>query len=66
VRKWIDRLEWDNFYIIPERKLAIRLAKQIAESWDIVLLAGKWHEKVQLTNFGKRKWSDVEEIKKEI
>jgi UDP-N-acetylmuramoyl-L-alanyl-D-glutamate--2,6-diaminopimelate ligase len=64
VRKWINRLEWDNFYIIPERELAIKFAKQIARSGDIVLITWKWHELVQLTNFGKRKWSDVEEILK--
>lgn len=62
VRKWIKRTEWNNFYIIPERKYAIALAKSISKPWDIVLLAWKGHEKVQLTNFGKRKWSDVEEV----
>jgi hypothetical protein len=26
------------------------------------LLAGKWHEKVQLTNYWKRDWSDYAEL----
>jgi len=30
----------------------------VAKPGDIVLLAGKGHEQVQLTNFGKRKWND--------
>lgn len=45
-------------YIIPERYYAIKLAMDIAEPGDLILLAGKGHEQVQLTNFGKRKWSD--------
>ncbi|MFZ2150832.1 MAG: UDP-N-acetylmuramoyl-L-alanyl-D-glutamate--2,6-diaminopimelate ligase [Candidatus Absconditicoccaceae bacterium] len=44
--------------IIPERYLAIKLATQIAKPGDLVMFAGKGHETVQLTNFGKRKWND--------
>jgi hypothetical protein len=29
----------------------------------VVMFAGKGHETVQLTNLGKRKWSDMDEIK---
>lgn len=45
-------------YIIPERQYAIQFAMDIAQPGDIVLLAGKGHEQVQLTNFGKRKRND--------
>lgn len=45
-------------YIIPERTYAIQLATQLAQPGDIVVLAGKGHEKVQLTNFGKRPRND--------
>lgn len=38
-------------YIIPERKYAIKLAMDIAQPGDLVLLAGKGHEQIQLTNF---------------
>lgn len=62
VRQWINRQIWDNFYIIPERKLAVAFAKKISKPWDIVLLAWKWHEKIQLTNFWKRSYSDYEEV----
>jgi len=44
--------------IIPERYLAIKLATEIAKPWDLVMFAGKWHELIQVTNFGKRKWND--------
>ena len=62
---WIKRDLWETYMILPEREYAIRMATQIAKPWDIVLLAGKWHEHIQLTNFGKRPRSDktkLEEI----
>ena len=49
---------WKLSYIIPERLYAIKFATEIAKPGDIILLAGKWHEKVQLTNYGKREWND--------
>jgi UDP-N-acetylmuramoyl-L-alanyl-D-glutamate--2,6-diaminopimelate ligase len=51
-----------DFFIIPERKLAIKFALENAQPWDVVMFAGKGHETVQLTNLGRRKWSDMEEI----
>jgi len=41
-------------FIIPERKYALEFAADIAKPWDVVVCCGKWHEQVQLTNFGKR------------
>ena len=55
-----------NLFTIPERTLAIKFACEIAKEWDIVMFAGKGHETVQLTNFGKRKWSDKEEVMKNL
>jgi UDP-N-acetylmuramoyl-L-alanyl-D-glutamate--2,6-diaminopimelate ligase len=52
-----------DFFIIPERKLAIKFALKKAQAGDVVMFAGKGHETVQLTNLGRRKWSDMEEIK---
>jgi UDP-N-acetylmuramyl tripeptide synthase len=46
--------------------LAIKFACEIAKPWDVVMFAGKGHETMQLTNFGKRKRSDKEEIKKNL
>lgn len=51
-----------DFFIIPERKLAIKFALENAQAGDVVMFAGKGHETVQLTNLGRRKWSDMEEI----
>jgi UDP-N-acetylmuramoyl-L-alanyl-D-glutamate--2,6-diaminopimelate ligase len=53
---------WKLSYIIPERHYAIKFATEIAKPGDIILLAGKWHEKVQLTNYWKRNWSDYAEL----
>ena len=55
---------WKTSYIIPERHYAIKFATEIAKPWDIILLAGKWHETVQLTNYWKREWSDYNELEK--
>jgi UDP-N-acetylmuramyl tripeptide synthase len=46
--------------------LAIKFATEIAQPDDVLMFAGKGHEAVQLTNFGKRKWSDKEEVMKNL
>ncbi|HKL44289.1 MAG TPA: UDP-N-acetylmuramoyl-L-alanyl-D-glutamate--2,6-diaminopimelate ligase [Candidatus Absconditabacterales bacterium] len=56
----------EDIFIIPERKLAIKFATEIAKPGDIVMLAGKGHEPIQWTNFGTRKWSDKEELLKNL
>ncbi len=55
-----------EFFIIPERTLAIKFACEIARPGDMVMFAGKGHESVQYTNFGKRKRSDKWEILKNL
>lgn len=50
---WIEREEGERFAIIPNRRLALRYACAIAQPWDKILLAGKGHEQVILTNEGK-------------
>ena len=52
-----------ELFIIPERAYAIQLALELSSPGDIILIAGKGHEKVQLTNFGKRPRSDQEFLK---
>lgn len=66
VGKWISRTEWNDYFIVPEREFAIKLAAEVAKKWDLVLLAWKWHETVQLTNFWKRDWSDKKELMKTL
>ena len=62
VAKWIKRKQWNDFWIQPDRELAIQLAYKIAKKWDIVLIAWKGHETVQLTNLWKRSYSDVKTL----
>ncbi len=57
---------WEDIFIIPERKLAIKFATEIAKPGDIVMLAWKGHEPIQWTNFWTRKWSDKEELLKNL
>lgn len=63
VLPWIERKEWDNFWIIPTRKEAIQTALLTAKKWDVVLVAWKWDEHVMVTNSWLVKWNDKEVIK---
>ncbi len=47
-----------EFFIIPERKFAIKFAIELAQAGDIVIFAGKGHETIQITNEWKRQRSD--------
>lgn len=64
ITKGISREIGDDYMILPEREYAIRMAVEIAKPGDSVLLAGKWHEHIQLTNFGKRARSDKAVLQK--
>jgi len=67
IQKWItNKTLGKDLFIIPERTLAIEFATNIARAWDILMFASKGHESVQLTNTGKRPWSDFEEVKKRL
>ncbi len=48
-----------DFSIEPDRERAIRLAVRLAQKGDIVLIAGKGHEKVQISRDGARPFDDV-------
>ncbi len=54
--------EQKELFIIPERSYAIKLAIDAAQPGDVVILAGKGHESVQLTNFGKRARNDKQKL----
>ncbi|MEF2174901.1 MAG: UDP-N-acetylmuramoyl-L-alanyl-D-glutamate--2,6-diaminopimelate ligase [Candidatus Absconditabacteria bacterium] len=60
----VTRKEGNGLYILPEREFALKMAVSIAKPGDIVLLAGKGHEKIQITNFGKRDWNDKDQLLK--
>ncbi len=65
----IDRKQGDDFWIIVDRKEAIRTALVTAKEWDIILIAGKWDEHALLTNAGPVEYHErtiVENMLKEI
>lgn len=65
VKQGIPRTEGETFQIIPDRREAIRWALGKAQTGDIILIAGKGCETVQVTNAGPIPWSDrtvVEEL----
>jgi UDP-N-acetylmuramoyl-L-alanyl-D-glutamate--2,6-diaminopimelate ligase len=55
-----------EFTVEPDRARAIHLAVMLARPGDIVLLAGKGHEKVQVTANGTLPFDDVEVAKKAL
>lgn len=61
-----NKSEWETFFLMPDREKALEKAVSLAQKWDILMFAGKGHEKVQLTNKWKRKWNDKEELLKLI
>lgn len=60
----IKRKEWNNFWIIPSREDAIRTALIMLRKWDALIVAGKWAETQQMTQFGAIPWNDREKIEK--
>jgi UDP-N-acetylmuramoyl-L-alanyl-D-glutamate--2,6-diaminopimelate ligase len=54
----IDRKQGEGFWIISDRREAIRTALVMAEKDDIILLAGKWDEHALLTNQGAIEWHE--------
>jgi UDP-N-acetylmuramoyl-L-alanyl-D-glutamate--2,6-diaminopimelate ligase len=63
VLPWINRKEWENFWVIPDREEAIRTALLWANPWDVVLIAWKWDEHVLVTNFWPIPWHDKTKVK---
>lgn len=69
VTEGIQRREWENFWIIPSREDAIRTALIMLQEGDILLVAGKWAETVQVTQQWSIPWNDrkvIERILMEI
>lgn len=65
----IDRKQWEDFWIIPDRMEAIRTALVMAKTDDIILLAWKWDEHALLTNSWAIEWHErtiVEKMLEEI
>lgn len=62
VKPGIDRKEWEDYWIITDRENAIRTALLMAETGDIVLVAGKWDEHTMITNSWAITWHDKDII----
>ncbi len=69
VLPWINRVEWEDFFIIPTRKEAIELGISSIKEGDVLLVAGKWDEHIMMTNSWPIEWHDktiIKEILKNI
>jgi UDP-N-acetylmuramoyl-L-alanyl-D-glutamate--2,6-diaminopimelate ligase len=70
IAKGIPRVEGENFWKIPDRREAIRLALIEAEASDTVIVAGKGAEEVIVLKDGPHKWNDkqviIELIKRDL
>jgi UDP-N-acetylmuramoyl-L-alanyl-D-glutamate--2,6-diaminopimelate ligase len=60
----IERKEWENFWIIPDRESAIRTALLEAQKNDAIVIAGKWDEHVMVTNHGIVEYNDKKVVLK--
>jgi UDP-N-acetylmuramoyl-L-alanyl-D-glutamate--2,6-diaminopimelate ligase len=58
-------IEKSNFAIVPDRRAAIEFAIATARRGDIILLAGKGHERYEINSFGKIPF-DEREILRDI
>ena len=63
ISKGIPRDEGKNFWQIPDRREAIRLALTIAREGDTVIVAGKGAEEIIMLRNGKVPWNDKKVIK---
>ncbi|MBI2862851.1 MAG: UDP-N-acetylmuramoyl-L-alanyl-D-glutamate--2,6-diaminopimelate ligase [Chloroflexi bacterium] len=61
-----ERREGRDFWRIPDRTAAIRFAIETAQPGDLVLLAGKGHERTMLIGDSEQPWSDHEVAKEAI
>lgn len=69
VTEGITRREGEGFWIIPSREDAIRTALIMLQPGDVLIVAGKWAETVQVTQSGAISWNDrlvIEKILMEI
>ncbi len=62
----LDPVQKNKALEIEDRKQAIKLAVSLAENGDIILVAGKGHEKYQEIKGTKHPFDDLEELKKQF
>jgi UDP-N-acetylmuramoyl-L-alanyl-D-glutamate--2,6-diaminopimelate ligase len=59
----LDPIQKKKVLVITDRRQAIKTACKLAKAKDIVLIAGKGHEKYQEINGEKFPFDDLEELK---
>ena len=64
VLPWIERKQWEDFWVILNREEAIRTALMYAKENDVVLILWKWDEHSMITNNWPIKWHDKSVVKK--
>jgi UDP-N-acetylmuramoyl-L-alanyl-D-glutamate--2,6-diaminopimelate ligase len=64
VSEGITRREGDWFWIIPSREDAIRTALIMLQPGDVLIVAGKWAETVQVTQQWSIPWNDRQVIER--
>jgi UDP-N-acetylmuramoyl-L-alanyl-D-glutamate--2,6-diaminopimelate ligase len=64
VTEGISRREGEWFWIIPSREDAIRTALIMLKPGDVLIVAGKWAETVQVTQQWPIEWNDRKVIEK--
>jgi UDP-N-acetylmuramoyl-L-alanyl-D-glutamate--2,6-diaminopimelate ligase len=57
-----EKKHWEGLFVLPERHYAIQFITDIVKEGDTVFLAGKWHEEVMVTMWGRRDWNDRREL----
>jgi UDP-N-acetylmuramoyl-L-alanyl-D-glutamate--2,6-diaminopimelate ligase len=66
MQRELDVSQKNKILVISDRKQAIRTAVKLAKSEDVVLIAGKGHEKFQEINGEKMPFDDMYELKKSL
>ena len=64
--KGLDPVQKKKVLVINDRRQAIMTAGRLANSKDIILLAGKGHEKYQEIGREKLPFDDMEELKQSL
>lgn len=66
MQRELDVSQKNKILVISDRKQAIRTAAKLAKSKDVVLIAGKGHEKFQEINGKKIPFDDMYELKQSL
>ena len=62
----LDTIQQQNVLVITDRREAIMTAGRLAQQFDIILIAGKGHEKYQEIKGERIPFDDMKELKKSL